>query len=226
MLGALSASITPRESMDSILSAIAPKKQAKQKPDLPTPTVERHEKLYVMSFDGSARVKKGGGACSAVVWSLPAWSVVSAASKHLTTSTVNEAEYEGMLLGFELLDSLERRRLIICGDSNLVVRQMRGEIDCKSAGLSPLRARALNKLQSWPSYGILHVKRDWNQSADHLASEALHRQKGVESVPREEWPGLEAINRLPELLVPKDQEQTARVCAVTRSRPLSGYPKK
>ena len=61
VLGALSASITPRESVDSILSAIAPKKQAKQKVDLPTPTVERHEKLYVMSFDRSARVKKGGG---------------------------------------------------------------------------------------------------------------------------------------------------------------------
>ena len=162
VLGALSPSITPRESVDSILSAIAPKKQAKQKVDLPTPTVERHERLYVMSFDGSARVKKGGGACSDVVWSLPAWSVVSAASKHLTVSTVNEAEYEGMLLGFEVLDSLERRRLIICGDSNLVVRQMRGEIECKAAGLSPLRARALNKLQSWPSHGILHVKRDWN----------------------------------------------------------------
>ena len=127
------------------------------------------------------------------MWSLPAWSVVSAALKHLTVSMVNEAEYEGMLLGFELLDSLKRRRLIICGDFNVVVRQMRGEIKCKAAGLSPLRARALNKLQSWPSHGILHVKRYWNQSADQLASEALHRQRGVESVPREEWPGLEAI---------------------------------
>ena len=67
---------------------------------------------------------------------------------------------------------------------------------------------------------VLHVKRDWNQSADRLASEALHQQRGVDSVPRKEWPGLEAINRLPELLVPKDQEQTARVCAVTRSIPL------
>ena len=87
------------------------------------PTVEEHEELYVLSFDGSARVKQGDGACSAVVWSLPTWSIVSAASKYLNASTVNEAEYKGMLLGFELLEPLERRRLIICGDSNLVVRQ-------------------------------------------------------------------------------------------------------
>ena len=124
------------------------------------PTVKGHEELYVLSFDGSARVKQRGGACSAIVWSLSTWSIVSAASKYLKVSTVNEAEYEGMLLGFELLDPLERRRLIICGDFNVVVRQMRGEIECKALGIAPLRARALSKLRSWVSHETLHVKRD------------------------------------------------------------------
>ena len=79
VLGALAASITPRENVDSILSSIAPKKQARQVVDLPTPTVEPEEELYVMSFDGSARVKQGGGACSAIVWRLPTWTIVKAA---------------------------------------------------------------------------------------------------------------------------------------------------
>ncbi|CAI5701230.1 unnamed protein product [Peronospora effusa] len=144
VLGALAASITPRENVDSILSSIAPKKQSRQVVDLPTPTVELNEELYVMSFDGSARVKQGGGgACSAIVWRLPAWTIVAAASKYFDKSTVNEAEYEGMLLGFDLLDPMERRRLIICGDSNLVIRQMRGEIEGKASSLSPLRVKAL-----------------------------------------------------------------------------------
>uniref|UniRef100_A0AAV1UDV9 Reverse transcriptase/retrotransposon-derived protein RNase H-like domain-containing protein n=1 Tax=Peronospora matthiolae TaxID=2874970 RepID=A0AAV1UDV9_9STRA len=68
VLEELASSITPRESVDSILSAIASKKQAKQKIDLPTPTVEKDEELYVLSFGGSARVKQGGGICSAVVY--------------------------------------------------------------------------------------------------------------------------------------------------------------
>ena len=218
VLGALAASITFRENVDSILSSIAPKKQARQVVGLPTPTVEPEEELYVMSFDGSARVKQGGGACSAIVWRLPTWTIVKAASKYLATSTVNEAEYEGMLLGFDLLELLERRRLIICVDSNLIVRQMLGEIECKASGLSPLRAKALNKLQSWSSHGILHVKRDWNQSADQLASAALHQQKGTAVVSKEEWPGLEAINRLSELLVPRDQSPSVKIFAMTRSR--------
>ncbi|CAI5705388.1 unnamed protein product [Peronospora effusa] len=60
VLGVLAASITPRENVDSILSSIAPKKQSRQVVDLPTPLVELNEELYVMSFDGSARVKQGG----------------------------------------------------------------------------------------------------------------------------------------------------------------------
>ena len=88
--------------------------------------MEPDEELYVMIFDGSAHVKQGDRTCSAIVWRLPAWTIVEAASKYLDTSTVNEAVYEGMMLGFNLLKPLERRRLIICGDSNLVVRQMGG----------------------------------------------------------------------------------------------------
>ncbi|ETI37781.1 hypothetical protein F443_16358 [Phytophthora nicotianae P1569] len=85
---------------------------------------------------------------------------------YLPDLTVNEAEYQGLLLGFDLLSSLDRGRLIICGDSNLVIRQMRGEIECKAPGLTPLRRRALDRRRTWPAHEFLHVKRDWNQSAD------------------------------------------------------------
>ena len=100
ILGTLAASITPREIVDSILSAIAPKKQPRQAITVVPPTIEPAEVLYVVSFDGSARVKHGSGACSAIVWGLPGWTVVAAASKYLTEATVNEAEYEGLLLCF------------------------------------------------------------------------------------------------------------------------------
>ncbi|OWY93216.1 reverse transcriptase, partial [Phytophthora megakarya] len=57
------------------------------------------------------------------------------------------AEYRDMLLGIPLLGDLNVARLIICGDSNLVVRQMRGEMDCKSPGLKLLRRQAWNTLR-------------------------------------------------------------------------------
>ncbi|KAE9281849.1 hypothetical protein PR003_g27560 [Phytophthora rubi] len=125
---------------------------------MPPPTVDPEVKLFVVSFDGSARVKRGRGAYSAIVWQLPHWKVVFAASEYMAELTVNEAEYRGMMLCLDLVAPLDRARLIICGDSNLVIRQMRGEIECKVPGLKLLR--------SWPDHELLHMKRDWNQSAD------------------------------------------------------------
>ncbi|OWZ11416.1 reverse transcriptase [Phytophthora megakarya] len=99
---------------------------------MPSPTIEPDENLLVVSFDGSARVKHSGGAYSAVVWKLPEWTVAEAMSVYMLDLTVNEAEYRGLILGFDLLSTLDRGRVVICGDSNLVIRQMQGEMECKS----------------------------------------------------------------------------------------------
>ena len=132
ILGTLAASITPREDIDEMLIAIEPRKQPRQTISIPLPTVRRGGVLLVDSFDGSSRIKKKGGAYSAEKWKSPEWTILSAASRFDTGLTVNEAEYHGFLLSCELLVKQTRGRLVICGDSNLVIRQMRGEIDCKA----------------------------------------------------------------------------------------------
>ncbi|OWY92505.1 reverse transcriptase, partial [Phytophthora megakarya] len=119
ILGALAASITPRSEVDKALISIAPKKEPRRKIQAPIPTIGRDEELYVVSFDGSARVKRGGGAYSAILWRLPDWRVVKARSGYAESLTVNEAEYHGLLLCLDLLEDLDPQRLVICGDSNL-----------------------------------------------------------------------------------------------------------
>ena len=64
------------------------------------------------------------------------------------------------------------------------------------------------------------MKRIWNQSAYQLASTALHQQKGIESIPKGEWTGLEAINMLPELLVSMDRSLSVNIFAITGHDPL------
>ena len=93
--------------------------------------------------------------------------------------------------------------MIICGDSNLVIRQMRGEIDCKAPGLQLLQHKAMEKLQSWPKHKFLHMKRDWNQSADRLAREDLQQEKGDVVVSDQERNNLMTLNRLHKLLIPR-----------------------
>ena len=75
ILGMLAASITPREEVDEVLIAIAPRKQPRQTISMPPPTVGVNENLLVASFDGSARVKRKGGAYSAIIWKLPEWKI-------------------------------------------------------------------------------------------------------------------------------------------------------
>ena len=210
ILGTLAASITPREEVDDMLIAIAPRKQPRQTMSMPPPTVEEDENLLVVSFDGSARVKRSGGSYSAIIWKLPEWTIVAAASEYATDLTVNEAEYRGLLLSFDLLADQDRGRVIICGDSNLVIRQMRGEIDCKAPGLQLLRHKALEKLRSWPDHEFLHMKRDWNQSADRLASAALQREKGTIVTLEDDRQDLKTINRLNELIKPTSTEVVVR----------------
>ncbi|GMF30958.1 unnamed protein product [Phytophthora fragariaefolia] len=172
-LGVIEVSITPRAEVDEALTAIAPVKEPRQTIVLPPPTVEEDERLLVASFDGAARTKRSSGAYSAIIWRLPEWTIISAASGYSPDLTVNEAEYRGLLLGFDLLATMDRGRIVICGDSNLAIRQMRGDIACKAPGLQLLRRKALDQFSSWSNHDFLHMKCEWNQSADKLASEAL-----------------------------------------------------
>ncbi|OWY97885.1 reverse transcriptase, partial [Phytophthora megakarya] len=130
-----------------------------------------------------------GGAFSAIVWSLPGWKVVKAKSCYLENLTVNDAEYNGLLLGLDMLADLDRKRLV------------RGEIDCKSPGLTLWRQKALDRLREWSDHELVHVKRDWNGSVDSLASAVLQRQGGIEVHSGTEHQDLVTLNRLDEILV-------------------------
>ena len=207
ILDTLAASITHRQEVDEMLIAVAPKKQPRQTISMPPLTGEEEENLWVASFDGSARVKRKCGACSAIIWRLPGWKVVAAASNFVPDITVDEAEYGGLLLCFDLLTDQTRGRVIICGDSNSVISQTRGEIDGKALGLQLLRHKAMEELRSWSKHEFLHVKRVWNASADRLASGALQNEKVGIVIDDNDRQYLVTLDRLYELLLPRKTNQ-------------------
>ncbi|POM67491.1 LOW QUALITY PROTEIN: Reverse transcriptase, partial [Phytophthora palmivora] len=212
ILGVIAAIITPRSRVDEALIQISPKKEPRRKIQAPIPVIQAEEELYVVSFDGSARVKRGGGAYSAILWKLPEWTVIQARSAYAEDLTVNEAEYHGLLLCLDL--TVDRKRVVFCDDSNLVIRQVRGEIECKAPGLTLLKQRALDRLRDWPDHELVHVKRDWNGSADSLAS-------GVKIESDEDRQDLITLNRLDEVLVVKRTDQAAHITAVVTRSALS-----
>ncbi|GMF48996.1 unnamed protein product [Phytophthora fragariaefolia] len=73
ILGTLAATITPRAKVDEALIEIAPQKQPRQVIAMPPPTVEPEEKLLVVSFGGSARVKRGDAIAHVAAVTRSAW---------------------------------------------------------------------------------------------------------------------------------------------------------
>ena len=65
ILGTLAASITPREEVDEMLIAIAPRNQPRQTITMPPPTVRQGEVLLVVNFDRVSTYQEKKGAPTA-----------------------------------------------------------------------------------------------------------------------------------------------------------------
>ncbi|OWY98148.1 hypothetical protein PHMEG_00031156 [Phytophthora megakarya] len=129
----------------------------------------------VVSFDGSAKTEKNGGygSCSWIVWKLPEWQIVIAASAYLEQTTVNMAEYSGMNHG--MIAALEHgaEDLVIVGDSRLAIQQSLGVIACRKDSLMTLLNRHRELVAKLKSVRYLHVVREYNAVFLSLAGEAL-----------------------------------------------------
>lgn len=98
-----------------------------------------------------------------------------------------------------------------------MIRQMRGEIECKAPELKLLHHKAMEKMRACTNHEILHMKREWKQSTDRLAGKALQREQGKTVTTEQECQDLKTLNRLDELIIPKRVDGVVRMLAVTRS---------
>jgi ribonuclease HI len=129
------------------------------------------ERLRV-HVDGGARGNPGPAAIAAVVTG-PDGSVLEELAERIGEATNNVAEYRALLLGIERARELGASELELVGDSELVVRQVRGEYKVKDAGLKPLHAQVMQALGGFDDWSIRHVRREHNADADRLVNEAL-----------------------------------------------------
>ena len=104
----------------------------------------------------------------------------------LGTSTNNVAEYNGLLAALKYAQQHGHRVVRIKSDSELLVKQMRGEYRVRNAGLLPLYQQARTIVESLDRVAFEHVRREQNKNADRLANLAMDqgsasRQSQVDS---------------------------------------------
>lgn len=122
--------------------------------------------------DGGARGNPGPAAIAIVV-SDEEGQVIHEASETIGRATNNVAEYRALLLGIERAKQLGATEVDLVGDSELIVKQVRGEYRVKDAGLRPLHSAAQQALGDFSEWSLRHVKRERNAEADALVNQAL-----------------------------------------------------
>jgi ribonuclease HI len=136
-----------------------------------SPAAGRTGKLIV-HVDGGARGNPGPAAAAAVV-SEPDGEILEETGEQIGVATNNVAEYRALLLGVERAKALGATEVELVGDSELIVRQVRGDYKVKDATLRELNARVHAALRDLDRWSIRHVRREENEAADALVNRTL-----------------------------------------------------
>ena len=125
--------------------------------------------------DGGSRGNPGPAASGAVLLD-PSGELVEEVVLYLGVATNNVAEWQALLIGLEAALARGVRRLDVRLDSELVVKQLRGEYRVKHAALQPLHRRALGLLRRFEHVDVAHVPRKQNILADRLVNRVLDQE--------------------------------------------------
>jgi ribonuclease HI len=126
----------------------------------------------VVNVDGGARGNPGPAAVGVVVRNGDG-EIIEERGERIGTATNNVAEYRALLLGIDRARELGATELELVGDSELIVRQVRGEYKVKDATLRGLHAEVKQALAPFQRWSIRHVRREQNSEADRLVNEVL-----------------------------------------------------
>jgi ribonuclease HI len=88
-------------------------------------------------------------------------------------ATNNVAEYRALIEALRLADRSGAGEVDIQADSELVVRQIKGEYRVRHPDLKPLYLEAVRLIRGLKSFRIRHVRRKYNKLADRLVNAAL-----------------------------------------------------
>ena len=128
--------------------------------------------VITANIDGGARGNPGPAAYGVVVRNTKG-QVLAELREYLGSQTNNVAEYSGLLAALDWAVRQKQLSLRVLSDSELLVRQMRGQYKAKNPDLKLLFDRAQALVRKLQQFSIEHVRRESNREADRLVNEVL-----------------------------------------------------
>ena len=148
---------------------------------------QESEGWYTAHCDGGSRGNPGPAGYGAVIED-PKGRIVARLSEFLGRQTNNFAEYKGLLAVLAWAKDHRVVQLRVISDSELMVKQMKGQYRVTSPVLRPLWEEARRLSGDLGRFEIRHTLRGGNQEADRLANDAM--DKGMGRTPTEMRSGL------------------------------------
>ncbi|HET9837467.1 MAG TPA: ribonuclease HI family protein [Candidatus Angelobacter sp.] len=130
-----------------------------------------------VNIDGGARGNPGPAAYGVVVRDASG-RIIDEIAEYLGIQTNNFAEYSGLLAALEYALREKCASLKVLSDSELLVKQMKGQYRVKNPGLMELYERARAMVRKLQYFSIDHVLRESNREADRLVNKVLDSQSG------------------------------------------------
>jgi ribonuclease HI len=134
----------------------------------------------IANIDGGARGNPGPAAYGVVVHNAQG-ELIEEWGKYLGIQTNNVAEYSALVAVLEYAVRENHKSLKVLSDSELMVRQMRGQYKVKNPVLREFYERAQALVRKLQQFSIEHVLRERNRAADRVANQVLDRQQGRQS---------------------------------------------
>ncbi|NUB92847.1 ribonuclease HI family protein [Haloterrigena sp. SYSU A121-1] len=122
-------------------------------------------------FDGGSRGNPGPAAIGWVI--VTSDGIVAEDGETIGTATNNQAEYEALIAGLEAARDYGYDEVHVRGDSELIVKQVRGEYDTNNPDLREKRVTVHELLGAFDEWTLEYVPREVNDRADGLVNEAL-----------------------------------------------------
>jgi ribonuclease HI len=131
-------------------------------------------RYLVAHVDGGARGNPGPAGYGVMVED-DAGRPVAELSEYLGKQTNNYAEYSGLLAALTYALKHGSKSLKVFSDSELMVKQIKGQYKVKNPALQELHGKATKLIHSLDAFEINHVLREKNRDADRLANLAMDR---------------------------------------------------
>lgn len=132
-------------------------------------------KVLTLFTDGGSRGNPGPAASGFILLDQDG-STVHEEGKYLGITTNNVAEYTALVLGLEKALHLKAKIIEIKMDSELIVKQMKGEYRIKQPHLLEIADKVRKLLDKFEKFSFTHVRREYNKQADRMVNIALDKQ--------------------------------------------------